>query len=64
MSKLAHSNEYFMNLIEIKNAYDELSESEFFEVMDAASVTPEEIEKALGKSLTNGYMQWIRLNIK
>lgn len=64
MSKLAHSNEYTMDLIEIKNAYDELSESEFFELMDCHSIGPDDIEKALGRDLTNEYMNWIYLNIK
>lgn len=64
MSKLAHSNEDTMSLIEIKNAYDEMSENEFFEHMDTHSVDPDEIEKALGRSILNEYMQWIYFNIK
>ena len=64
MSKLAHSNEYTMNLIEIKNAYNELSENEFFELMDSYSVEPDDIKKALGDGIVNEYMQWIYLNIK
>lgn len=64
MSRLAHSNEETMDIIEIRKAYDDLSEDEFFEVMDSGSVTPEEIEKALGKSLTNEYLNWIYINIK
>lgn len=64
MSKLAHSNEDTMTQIEIKNAYEEMSENEFFEHMDAHSVDSDLIEAALGISVVNEYMQWIYLHIK
>lgn len=64
MSKLAHSNEETMTIIEIKNDYAEMSENEFFEHMDAESVEPDLIEKALGSGVLNEYMTWIYYHIK
>ncbi len=64
MSKLAHSNKETMIQIEIKNSYDELSEYEFFEHMDANNVEPDLIEKTLGSGVLNSYMHWIYLYIK
>jgi hypothetical protein len=49
---------------EIKAAYEEMSEGEFFEHMDAESVEVDDIKKALGEGVVNEYMNWIYLNIK
>lgn len=49
---------------EIKTAYDEMTENEFFEHMDAESVEVDDIKKALGDGVVNEYMQWIYVNIK
>lgn len=64
MSKLAHSHEPTMTQIEIKNDYDEMSEGEFFEHMDANSVEVDDIKAALGDGVVNAYMNWIYLHIK
>lgn len=64
MSKLAHSNEATMTQIEIKNAYANMSENEFFEHMDEHGINPDDIEKALGGGVLEEYMAWIYINIK
>lgn len=64
MSKLAHSNEATMTQIEIKAAYDEMSENEFFEHIDMHCVEVDDLKAALGDGVVNEYMQWIYINIK
>lgn len=64
MSKLAHSNESTMTQIEILRNYEDMSENEFFEHMDANSVEIDDIKAALGEGVVNEYMNWIYLNIK
>lgn len=64
MSKLAHSNEETMTQIEILRDYEEMSENEFFEHMDAHCIDPDDVEKVLGRSVLNEYMQWIYIHIK
>lgn len=58
-----HSSET-MTLEEIRDSYEDLSENEFFEHMDAESVEVDDIKAALGGGVVNEYMQWIYLNIK
>ncbi len=65
MSKLAHSNQDTMDEIEQRALFtldpeNRISESEAFEILDAAGI--DEIKWDAG--LNNEYMQWIYLNIK
>lgn len=53
-----------MTQIEIMRDYEDMSENEFFEHMDAHSADPDLIEKTLGTKVLREYMNWIYLYIK
>jgi hypothetical protein len=64
MSRLAHSNQGIMDIIEIRRLYDELSEPEFFEAMDAGMMDECLIDQALGAGVVQEFANWIYLNLK
>ena len=45
---------------EMLESYEEDSESDFFESVDDA----DQLERVLGKSVMNDYMNWIYLHVK
>lgn len=65
MSKLAHSNEETMQIIELRNRWeDKGGESEFFDELVDDGADSDIVGKALGSGVMNDYMQFIYLNYK
>lgn len=65
MSKLAHSDESAMRDIEIRNAWNELDETEACEVFNDMFCDPiDDVERLCGVGAFKAYMSWIQINLK